>query len=93
MINSKGIISPRYLIFSIILQQFSSDSHLLTSHNRSQPAGTQNQAAALRAEGVTVETGALGELIVDFAEYGWFPDILPSEAGQDDEQEEEESNQ
>lgn len=58
---------------------------MLTLPNRSQPAGTQNQAAALRAEGVTVETGALGELIVDFAEYGWFPDILPSEAGQDDE--------
>lgn len=66
--------------------------HLLTSR-RSQPAGTQNQAAALRAEGVNVETGALGELIVDFAEHGWFPDILPSEAGQDDEQDEDESNQ
>lgn len=54
--------------------------------SRSQPTGTQNQAAALRAEGVTVDTGALGELMVDFAEYGWFPDILPSEAGQDEDE-------
>ncbi|KAF3766587.1 hypothetical protein M406DRAFT_60892 [Cryphonectria parasitica EP155] len=51
---------------------------------RSQPSGTQNQAAALQAEGVTVTTGALGELMVDFAIYGWFPDMLPSEtAGED----------
>lgn len=47
---------------------------------RSQPSGAQNQATALRAEGVTVTTGALGELMVDFAEHGWFPRILPSEA-------------
>lgn len=51
---------------------------------RSQPSGTRNQAAALRAEGVTVTTGALGELMVDFAEYGWFPAILPSEAAEED---------
>ncbi|KAJ4307289.1 Ras guanine nucleotide exchange factor bud5 [Collariella sp. IMI 366227] len=31
-------------------------------------------------EGVTVTTGALGELMVDFGEFGWFPKILPSEA-------------
>ncbi|KAK3343595.1 6-O-methylguanine DNA methyltransferase [Lasiosphaeria hispida] len=47
---------------------------------RSQPSGSLNQAAALEAEGVTVTTGALGELSVDFAEFGWFPRILPSEA-------------
>ncbi|OTB04260.1 hypothetical protein M426DRAFT_321100 [Hypoxylon sp. CI-4A] len=47
---------------------------------RSQPSGTRNQAAALEAEGVTVTTDALGELLVDFSEYGWFPDVLPSEA-------------
>ncbi|SPQ27175.1 44ac9e50-92c8-40c0-9577-b1be8ae2d578 [Thermothielavioides terrestris] len=46
---------------------------------RSQPSGARNQAAALQAEGVTVTTGALGELMVDFAEFGWFPRILPSE--------------
>ncbi|KAI0552845.1 MGMT family protein [Xylaria curta] len=53
---------------------------------RSQPSGARNQAAALRAEGVTVSTDALGELSVDFAEYGWFPDSLPSEEA--DEQQE-----
>ncbi|KAI1497447.1 6-O-methylguanine DNA methyltransferase [Biscogniauxia marginata] len=46
---------------------------------RSQPSGAQNQATALQAEGVTVTTSILGELTVDFAEYGWFPAILPSE--------------
>lgn len=50
--------------------------------HRSQPSGSLNQAAALEAEGVTVTTGALGELMVDFAEFGWFPRILPSEAAQ-----------
>ncbi|KAH6622635.1 6-O-methylguanine DNA methyltransferase [Chaetomium tenue] len=49
---------------------------------RSQPAGARNQAAALEAEGVTVTTGALGELMVDFGEFGWFPRVLPSEEGQ-----------
>lgn len=48
---------------------------------RSQPTGARNQAAVLEGEGVTVTTGALGELMVDFAEFGWFPRVLPSEAG------------
>ncbi|KAI1781263.1 DNA binding methylated-DNA--cysteine S-methyltransferase [Hypoxylon cercidicola] len=47
---------------------------------RSQPSGARDQAAALQAEGVTVTTGALGELMVDFSEYGWFPEELPSQA-------------
>ncbi|CAN8103663.1 unnamed protein product [Discula destructiva] len=51
---------------------------------RSRRTATQDQATALRAEGVTVTTGALGELMVDFAEFGWFPAVLPSEAGQGD---------
>lgn len=46
---------------------------------RSQPSGARNQAAVLQAEGVTVSTDALGELSVDFSEYGWFPNSLPSE--------------
>mgnify|MGYP001580371859 CR=1 FL=1 len=33
----------------------------------------------LRGEGVTVTTGALGEFMVDFGEYGWFPRQLPSD--------------
>ncbi|EJT79375.1 MGMT family protein [Gaeumannomyces tritici R3-111a-1] len=46
---------------------------------RSQPSGARTQAEALRAEGVEVSTSAMGELMVDFNEYGWFPDELPSE--------------
>lgn len=60
---------------------------LLTKGSRSQhPSATRSQADALRAEGVTVIVGPLGELEVDFAEYGWFPDVLPSEIdeGEDD---------
>ncbi|CAM1510617.1 Fc.00g009520.m01.CDS01 [Cosmosporella sp. VM-42] len=52
---------------------------------RSQPSGTQNQAAALRAEGVEVQTNALGEMSVDFSEYGWFPKSLPSGGDEDEE--------
>ncbi|CAK7273718.1 Alkyltransferase-like protein 1 [Sporothrix epigloea] len=38
------------------------------------------QADALRAEGVEVTVDALGEMSVDLARYGWFPEQLPSEA-------------
>lgn len=51
---------------------------------RSQPSGALNQAAALQAEGVTVTTDALGELMVDFSQYGWFPNVLPSEEEEDE---------
>ncbi|KFA51420.1 hypothetical protein S40293_03224 [Stachybotrys chartarum IBT 40293] len=44
---------------------------------RSQPEGSTNQADALRAEGVEVVRGAMGEYHVDFADYGWFPEELP----------------
>jgi hypothetical protein len=56
--------------------------------SRSQPSGARNQAAALQAEGVTVSTGSLGELCVDFAEFGWFPKALPSEADYEDSEDE-----
>ncbi|TVY51103.1 Alkyltransferase-like protein 1 [Lachnellula cervina] len=46
---------------------------------RGHPSGAANQAQVLRGEGVTVRTGNLGELMVDFAEYGWFPRQLPSD--------------
>lgn len=58
---------------------------------RSQPSGTQTQATALRAEGVEVTANAMGELSVDFATYGWFPRILPSEGAADDADESTES--
>jgi methylated-DNA-protein-cysteine methyltransferase related protein len=41
--------------------------------------GARRQADALRREGVQVDRNAMGEYSVDFAEYGWFPDLLPSE--------------
>ena len=46
------------------------------------PSGASRQAAALRAEGVEVTQGAMGEFTIDFQSYGWFPSILPSEADQ-----------
>jgi len=46
---------------------------------RGHPSGAANQAQVLRSEGVTVTTGSMGDLMVDFAEYGWFPRQLPSE--------------
>ncbi|TVY87075.1 Alkyltransferase-like protein, partial [Lachnellula willkommii] len=46
---------------------------------RGHPSGAANQAQVLRGERVTVRTGNLGELMVDFAEYGWFPRQLPSD--------------
>ncbi|PSN67450.1 DNA binding methylated-DNA--cysteine S-methyltransferase [Corynespora cassiicola Philippines] len=46
------------------------------------PSGAGRQATALRREGVQVGQGAMGEYTIDLSEYGWFPDVLPSEAGQ-----------
>jgi methylated-DNA-protein-cysteine methyltransferase-like protein len=45
------------------------------------PSGAARHAAALRAEGVEVDQDARGQYTVDFGRFGWFPDILPSEAG------------
>ncbi|CAD0114284.1 unnamed protein product [Aureobasidium uvarum] len=50
--------------------------------------GARQQATALEAEGVQVARGSLGEYTVDFATYGWFPDRLPSDLSEDDEDEE-----
>jgi len=47
---------------------------------RGHPSGATNQAQVLRREGVIVTNGRIGELLVDFSEYGWFPRQLPSEA-------------
>jgi methylated-DNA-protein-cysteine methyltransferase-like protein len=43
---------------------------------------------------VHVDQGSMGEYSIDFATYGWFPDVLPSEAAElssDDEDDENES--
>ncbi|KAK5017879.1 Alkyltransferase-like protein 1 [Cryomyces antarcticus] len=47
------------------------------------PSGATSQAAALRREGVEVGRGSLGEFTVDFATYGWFPEELPSQLGEE----------
>ena len=54
------------------------DSSSANLHPRG-PGGAARQASVLAGEGVTVETGALGELSVDLGTYGWFPNRLPSE--------------
>ncbi len=46
---------------------------------RGTASGAAGQAAALRLEGVRIDQGNMGEFMVDFATYGWFPDVLPSE--------------
>lgn len=41
-----------------------------------------------------VDQGSMGEYSIDLATYGWFPDVLPSEAAElssDDEDDEDES--
>lgn len=47
--------------------------------------GARQQATAIEAEGVQVTRGSLGEYLIDFAVYGWFPDRLPSDLSEDDE--------
>lgn len=63
-----------------------------TDHFRRGPGGATRQATELRREGVTVGTGHLGELMVDFGTYGWFPEMLPSEADELSESDEGESS-
>lgn len=47
-------------------------------------SGAARQAVALRAEGVEVGRGSLGEYTIDFASYGWFPEVLPSDLAEDE---------
>lgn len=52
---------------------------IIAERNNRGVNGAARQATALRREGVTVETGHLGELTVNLVTFGWFPDGLPSE--------------
>ncbi|KAF2712364.1 hypothetical protein K504DRAFT_373712 [Pleomassaria siparia CBS 279.74] len=45
------------------------------------PSGAARQAAVLQAEDVEVVQNAMGEWTINLGKYGWFPDVLPSEAG------------
>lgn len=40
-----------------------------------------------------VSTGSLGELSVDFSQYGWFPRSLPSEADEFDDVDDEDEDE
>ncbi|KAE8353101.1 6-O-methylguanine DNA methyltransferase [Aspergillus coremiiformis] len=57
----------------------------MVSHR--EPGSAERQAEALREEGVEVEIDAMGEFYVDFGRFGWFPSVLPSEAGEEEEEE------
>ena len=59
------------------------------------PGAAARQAAELRREGVEVEDarGAMGESTVNFGRYGWFPDMLPSEAAEIEAEREEEDGE
>ena len=68
----QGIRSPR--------NRLSMPSGLcIAYHDRRGPGGAARQAAALEGEGVIVIASALNELSIDFATFGWFPSLLPSE--------------
>lgn len=54
--------------------------------------GAADQETALLAEGVEVGRGSLGERTVDFSSYGWFPEILPSDADDEQQQQQESMN-
>lgn len=93
VVNSKGMISKRYplpyplslrFLPSIFIYRSTEGVTVIylsvhtTDENR-EPGGAENQAIALRAEGVNVTTDAMGEMYVDFAAYGWFPLDLPED--------------
>ena len=46
--------------------------------------GAQRQREALEAEGVEVTDGRTGEMRVDMRTYGWFPNALEGQGGEDD---------
>ncbi|KAM0275136.1 hypothetical protein ACHAQH_007510 [Verticillium albo-atrum] len=48
--------------------------------------GTAAQAEALRAEGVDVQRRGLGEMCVDLDSYGWFPEDLPSQLEEEEDE-------
>lgn len=46
--------------------------------------GAQRQRDALEAEGVEVTDGRTGEMRVDLRAYGWFPNALEGQSGDED---------
>jgi len=56
------------------------------------PSAASHQADALRREGVEVREDAMGQYTIDMSVFGWFPDVLPSEAGLVESSEEEDED-
>jgi methylated-DNA-protein-cysteine methyltransferase-like protein len=50
------------------------------------PGSAERQAEALGQEGVEVTRDSMGEIYVDFSRYGWFPSRLPSEEGEENDE-------
>ncbi len=50
--------------------------------SRDHPGGAQRHAQVLQGEGVDVQQRG-GLWYVDFGSVGWFPEVLPSEEGQE----------
>lgn len=83
MVNSKGMISHRYVDEMRCVLGFH-DADFCRG-----PGSAERQAEALRQEGVEVDSDSMGDFYVDFARYGWFPDHLPGEESGDSEDEDE----
>ncbi len=86
VINAKGIISVRCVIPTFL------NISAMPEHSHRGPGGAGRQAAVLSSEGVTVGTGHLGELTVDFGIFGWFPISLPSQVAEASEYEDQIEN-
>jgi methylated-DNA-protein-cysteine methyltransferase-like protein len=78
VINAKGGISPRSVTLS--RKSLLPVIHRIDKEQRGPDTGS-HQADALRREGVEVREDAMRQYSVDLAQYGWFPDTLPSENG------------
>ncbi|KAJ6262854.1 hypothetical protein Dda_1411 [Drechslerella dactyloides] len=60
---------------------------------REMASGMDRQADVLRGEGVTVTMDRQGTMSVDFAAVGWFPRVLPSREGEEDDYDEEDDDE
>ncbi|KAF3910401.1 hypothetical protein ABW20_dc0103538 [Dactylellina cionopaga] len=56
-------------------------------------SGMSRQAEVLRSEGVTVSRDRQGQMSVNFGEFGWFPRVLPSREGEEDDYSDEEGEE
>ncbi|KAI9676661.1 MAG: hypothetical protein M1829_002978 [Trizodia sp. TS-e1964] len=84
VINARGSISPR-CVYRRRRGVWGWQCELMPGASRGfQGLGAVAQLEKLEAEGVLVTRGPVGELCVDLAAYGWFPDALPGQQGEDE---------